>query len=67
MLSYCLKWRTTTESKNPRVAEANEEKLMLLLKCAVCDSRKARFSKEQEAYGLLSSLGIKSPLSKILL
>ena len=38
---------------------------MLLSKCAVCDSKKSKFIKEQEATGLLSSLGIKTPLSKI--
>ena len=40
---------------------------MLLSKCAVCDSKKLKFMKEQEACGLLSSLGIKKFLSKILL
>ena len=38
---------------------------MLLSKCAVGDSKKSRFIKEQETSGLLSSLGIKAPLSKI--
>ena len=38
---------------------------MLLSKCAVCYSKKLRFIKEQEASGLLSSLRIKIPLSKI--
>ena len=37
---------------------------MLLSKCAVCDSKKAKFIKKQEASGLLSSLGIKIPLNK---
>ena len=36
-------------------------------KCAVCSGKKLRFIKEQEAGRLLSSLGIKAPLSKILL
>ena len=36
---------------------------MLSSKCAICGSRKSRFMKEQEANGLLSSLGIKTPLS----
>ena len=31
----------------------------------VCGIKKSRFSKEQEAKGLLSNLGIKTPLSKI--
>ena len=38
---------------------------MLLSKCAVCDSKKLRFIKEQDASWLLSSLGIKKSLSKI--
>ena len=38
---------------------------MLLSKCALCDSRKPGFIKEKEAKGLLSSLGIKTSLSKI--
>ena len=40
---------------------------MLLSKYAVSISKKSRFTKEQEARGLLSSLGIKTPLSSILL
>ena len=38
---------------------------MLLSKCVVCDSKKSKFLKEQEASRLLSSLGIKTPLNKI--
>ena len=38
---------------------------MLLSRCAVCHSKKLKFIKEQETSGLLSSLGIKTPVSKI--
>ena len=39
---------------------------MILSKYAVCDSKKkSKIIKTQEASGLLSSLGIKTPLSKI--
>ena len=31
---------------------------MLLSKCALCDSKKSKIFKQQEASGLLSSLGI---------
>ena len=31
----------------------------------MCDSKKVQFIKEQKAIGLLSSLGIKTPLNKI--
>ena len=33
-------------------------------KCTACGVKKSRFVKEQEAKGLLSSLGIQTPLSK---
>ena len=38
---------------------------MLLSNCVVCDSIKSKFVKQQEASGLLSSLGIKTRLCKI--
>ena len=38
---------------------------MLLSKCSVCNSKKSKFLKEQEARGLLSSLGIRTLLSQI--
>ena len=34
-------------------------------KCSVCGTKKSRFVKEQDAKGLLSNLGIETPLSKI--
>ena len=34
---------------------------MLLSKCAACDNKKSKFIKQQEAIGLLTSLGIKAP------
>ena len=67
MLSYCLKYRKNTESKNPKVARTKNGRIMLLSKYAVCDSKKSKFIKQQEASGLLSSVGIKAPLTKILL
>ena len=66
MLSYYwLKCRKNTESKNPKVAKAKNGRIMLLSKCAVRDSKKSKFIKEQEASRLISSLGIKTPLNKI--
>ena len=38
---------------------------MILSKCAICGSKKSRFIKNQETKGLLSNLGIKTPLSKV--
>ena len=65
MLSYCLKCRKNAKTKNPKVVKTKNGRIMLLSKCEVCDSKKSKFIKEQEASGLLSSLGIKTPLNKI--
>ena len=65
MLLYCLKCWKNTESKNPKLVRIKNGRIMLLSKCEVCDSEKSEFIKEQEASGLLISLGIKTLLSKI--
>ena len=65
MLSYRLKCKKNTKNINPRISKTGNNKTMLLSKCAICGSKKSRFIKEQKASGLLSSLGIKTPLSKI--
>ena len=66
MLSYCLKCRENTESISPKVSKTSDtEKTIILSKCAVCDSKKSKFIKEQQAKGLLSNLGIKTLLNKI--
>ena len=63
MLYYCLKRRKNTESKNPKVVKTKKGRIMLLSKCAACNSKKLKFVKEQEAKGLLSKLtGIKVPI-----
>ena len=51
--------------KNPKVVKTKNGRIMLLSKCAVCDSKKSKFIIEQEASELLNILGIKTPLSKI--
>ena len=38
---------------------------MIQSNCANCGSKKSRFIKEQQAMGILSNLGIKTPLNKI--
>ena len=65
MFSYSLKYRKNTESKNLKIARTKNGRTKILSKCAVCGSKKWKFIKEQEANRLLSSLGIKTPLSKI--
>ena len=45
--------------------KTKNNRLLLQSKCSVCKNKKSRFAKEQEAKGLLSNLGIRTPLSKI--
>ena len=59
MLSNCLNCKKNTESKNPEVANSKNRRIMLLSKLPVCDGKKSKFIKQQEASGLLSSLEIK--------
>ena len=65
MESYCLKCKKYTKNINPQVSSTSNGKMMILSKCAICGSRKSKFIKKQDAKGLLSKLGIKTPLSKI--
>ena len=65
MLSYCLKCKKNTECINPNVLKTTNGKTMILSKCAICGSKKSKYIKEQQAKGLLSKLGLKTPLNKI--
>ena len=65
MESYCLKCKKNTENINPKVSASSNGRVLILSKCAICGSKKSRFIKEQEAKGLLSKLGIKTPLIKV--
>ena len=65
MKSHCLKCRKDTENLNPRVSKTSNGRTMVLSKCAICNSKKPRFIKNQEAKGLISNLGVKTSLSKV--
>ena len=65
MESYSLKCKKYTKDINPQVSSTSNGKLMILSQCAICNSNKSKFINKQEAKGLLSKLGIKTPLGKI--
>ena len=65
MKSYCLKCKKNTDNIDPKMFRTKNNRLLMQSKCSVCKNKKSRFIKEQEAKGLLSNLGIKTPLSKI--
>ena len=65
MNSYCLPCKKDTKNINPKIARTKNNRLMMLSKCSVCNNKMSKFIKEQDARGLLSNLGIRTPLSKI--
>ena len=63
--TYCLSCRKYTKSTDRRIVKSKNERSMIQSNCTICGSKKSRFIKEQQAKGLLSNLGIKTPLSKV--
>ena len=63
--TYCLVCRDYTKSINPKIVRNRQNRLMIQSNCATCGSKKSRFIKEQQAMGILSNVGIKTPLSKV--
>ena len=67
MKTYCVKCRTNTENIDPKIFRTKDNRLLMQSQCTDCRNKKSRFVKKQDAIGLLSNLGIKTPISKILL
>ena len=65
MKTYCLVCRKTTDNVNSKMTKTENGRLQLKSQCSIYGNKKSRFVKEQEAKGLLSYLGFKTPLSNI--
>ena len=65
MESYCLRCKKNTENIDSKVLATSNGRAVILSKCAIFDSKKSRFIKNQEVKGLLSNLGIRTPLSTV--
>ena len=59
MKSCCLKCKIDTLNIDPKVSSSSN------IICAICSSKKSRFIKNEEGKGLLSKLGIRTPLIKV--
>ena len=64
MKSYYVKCRKDTENIGPKIVRTKNNRLVMQSNVLLVESR---FVKEQESKGLLSNLGTKPPLTKILL
>ena len=67
MNTYCVKCKKDTDNIDPKIFKTKNNIIIMQSKCSVCKNKKLWFVKEQDAKGLLSNLGIKTPFSKTLL
>ena len=65
MKTYCVKCKKDTENIDPKTVRKKRKDQLCNQSVLHVELKKSRFIKEQEAKGLLSNLGIKTPLSKI--
>ena len=65
MKTYYTVCKKETENKNPKVFKTKNGRLILKSTCSECTNKKSRFISKNEGSGLLSRLGIRTPLSKI--
>ena len=63
--NLCTVCKKDTENRNPKVFKTKNGRLILKPTCSECNNKKSRFISKNEGSGLLSSLGIETPLSKI--
>ena len=65
MLPYSVKYQKNSENLDSTIFKARNGRLLMQSKCPVCVIKKSRFVKKKETKGLLSNLGIKTPLNQI--
>ena len=63
--TYCLVCKKYTENTTPKIVRNRQNRLIIQSNCSICGSKKSRFIKEQKALGILSNLGIRTPLSQV--
>ena len=63
--TYFLACKKYTKNNNPKIVRNRQNRLMIQSNCANSGSKKSRFINKQQAIGILSNLGIKTPLSKV--
>ena len=65
MKTYCLKCKKDTDNIDSKIFKTKNNRLIMQSKCSVCKNKRSQYLKEQDAKGLFSNLGIKTPLIKI--
>ena len=65
MKTYCLMCKKNTDNENSKMTKAENGRLQLKSQCSICGNKRIKFVKKQEAKGLLSNLGIRTPLANV--
>ena len=65
MKTYCLVCKKSTDNVNSKMIKTENGRLQLKSQCSICGNKKSKFVKEQEAKGLLDSLGLNTPLNRL--
>ena len=65
MQTYCVSCRKNTDNVNSKMIKTKNDRPTIKISMFSYGNKKSRFVKNQKAKGILSSLGIKTPLSKI--
>ena len=65
MNTYCLKCKNDTANIDHKMVRTKNNRLLMQSKCIACGTKNSKLVKDQDAKGLLSNIGIKTPLSKI--
>ena len=63
--TYCVSCKRMTGNKNAKVFKTINGRLQMRSQCSISGNKKSRFVKKQEGKRIFSSLGIKTPLSKM--
>ena len=63
--TYCVSCRKNARYKNAKVFKTKNGRLQLKSICSMCGNKTSRFISKNQGSGILSSLGIKTPFSKI--
>ena len=65
MQTYCVSCRKDNENKKPKVFKTKNGRLILKSVCSVYGHKETRSISKNKGSGLLSSVGIRAPLSRI--
>ena len=64
MQTYCVSCERNTWYTHEKVIKTRNGRLQMKSHCSVCGKRKSQFVSNQKASGILSSLRIRTPLSR---